>query len=100
MDGWNGQTLTVKCVLHRYLNVSQVLQLGGVNENMSYEYPQLQQKHFNGCLRNLVVDSKVRHKSLQLCPKHPNKKIVYLNNSILALNIAVVFILSHLGLFG
>uniref|UniRef100_A0A8C7PBT5 Neural-cadherin-like n=1 Tax=Oncorhynchus mykiss TaxID=8022 RepID=A0A8C7PBT5_ONCMY len=52
-------TLTVKCVLHRYLNVSQVLQLGGVNENMSYEYPQLQQKHFNGCLRNLVVDSKL-----------------------------------------
>ncbi|XP_055789881.1 neural-cadherin-like [Salvelinus fontinalis] len=43
----------------RYLNGSQVLQLGGVNENMSYEYPQLQQKHFNGCLRNLVVDSKL-----------------------------------------
>uniref|UniRef100_A0A673XXT8 Neural-cadherin-like n=1 Tax=Salmo trutta TaxID=8032 RepID=A0A673XXT8_SALTR len=48
------------CVLlHRYLNGSQVLQLGGVNENMSYEYPQLQHKHFNGCLRNLVVDSKL-----------------------------------------
>ncbi|XP_071199905.1 neural-cadherin-like [Salvelinus alpinus] len=41
----------------RYLNGSQVLQLGGVNENMSYEYPQLQHKHFTGCLRNLVVDS-------------------------------------------
>uniref|UniRef100_A0A6Q2Y7V5 Uncharacterized protein n=1 Tax=Esox lucius TaxID=8010 RepID=A0A6Q2Y7V5_ESOLU len=43
----------------RYLNGSQVLQLGGVNENMSYEYPQLQHKHFTGCLRNLVVDSKL-----------------------------------------
>lgn len=45
--------------LHRYLNGSHVLQLGGVNENISYEYPQLQFKHFNGCIRNLLVDSKV-----------------------------------------
>ncbi|KAL0968484.1 hypothetical protein UPYG_G00267460 [Umbra pygmaea] len=43
----------------RYLNGSQVLQLGGVNENMSYEYPQLQHKHFTGCLRNVIVDSKL-----------------------------------------
>lgn len=44
----------------RYLNGSHVLQLGGVNENMSYEYPQLQHKHYTGCIRNLHVDSKVR----------------------------------------
>lgn len=43
----------------RYLNESHVLQLGGVNENLSYEYPQLQYKHFTGCIRNLLVDSKV-----------------------------------------
>ncbi|XP_062845988.1 neural-cadherin [Trichomycterus rosablanca] len=43
----------------RYLNTSQVLQLGGVNENVPYIYPQLQHKHFTGCIRNLVVDSKV-----------------------------------------
>ncbi|XP_056138216.1 neural-cadherin-like [Lampris incognitus] len=42
----------------RYLNGSHVLQLGGVNENISYEYPQLQYKHFSGCIRNVVVDSK------------------------------------------
>ncbi|KAM6946138.1 neural-cadherin-like [Aplochiton taeniatus] len=43
----------------RYLNGSQVLQVGGVNENVTYEYPQLQYKHFSGCIRNLVVDSKL-----------------------------------------
>eukprot|EP00066_Takifugu_rubripes_P016640 XP_011605906.1 PREDICTED: neural-cadherin-like [Takifugu rubripes] len=42
----------------KYLNGSHVLQLGGVNENISYEYPQLQFKHFTGCIRNLLVDSK------------------------------------------
>ena len=45
----------------RYQNGSHVLQLGGVNENLSYEYPQLQYKHFTGCIRNLLVDSKVLH---------------------------------------
>ncbi|XP_053709849.1 neural-cadherin [Synchiropus splendidus] len=43
----------------RHLNMSQVLQLGGVNENIPYEYPQLQHKHFTGCIRNLIVDSKL-----------------------------------------
>ncbi|XP_055365580.1 neural-cadherin-like isoform X2 [Betta splendens] len=43
----------------KYLNGSHVLQLGGVNENISYEYPQLQHKHYTGCIRNLVVDSKL-----------------------------------------
>uniref|UniRef100_A0A8C2WX51 Neural-cadherin-like n=1 Tax=Cyclopterus lumpus TaxID=8103 RepID=A0A8C2WX51_CYCLU len=43
----------------RYLNGSQVLQLGGVNNNISYEYPQLQHKHYTGCIRNLLVDSKL-----------------------------------------
>ncbi|XP_072554765.1 neural-cadherin-like isoform X1 [Paramormyrops kingsleyae] len=42
----------------RYLNMTQVLQLGGVNENLPYIYPQLQHKHFSGCIRNLLVDSK------------------------------------------
>lgn len=44
----------------RYLNGSHVLQLGGVSENVSYEFPQLQHKHFTGCIRNLLVDSKVQ----------------------------------------
>lgn len=44
----------------RYLNMSHVLQLGGVNEDIPYIYPQLQHKHFTGCIRNLVVDSKVK----------------------------------------
>ncbi|XP_061577385.1 neural-cadherin-like isoform X1 [Cololabis saira] len=44
---------------NKYLNGSHVLQLGGVNENISYEYPQLQHKHFTGCIRNLLVDSKL-----------------------------------------
>ncbi|XP_030620846.1 neural-cadherin [Chanos chanos] len=44
--------------LDRHLNVTQVLQLGGVNENLPYIYPQLQHKHFTGCIRNLIVDSK------------------------------------------
>ncbi|KAF3686954.1 Neural-cadherin Cadherin-N [Channa argus] len=43
----------------RYLNMSQVLQLGGVNEDIPYIYPQLQHKHFTGCIRNLIVDSKL-----------------------------------------
>uniref|UniRef100_A0A1A7XDW5 Uncharacterized protein n=2 Tax=Nothobranchiidae TaxID=405002 RepID=A0A1A7XDW5_9TELE len=43
----------------RHLNMSQVLQLGGVNEDIPYIYPQLQHKHFTGCIRNLVVDSKL-----------------------------------------
>ncbi|XP_031138985.1 neural-cadherin-like isoform X2 [Sander lucioperca] len=43
----------------KYLNGSHVLQLGGVNENVSYEYPQLQNKHYTGCIRNLLVDSKL-----------------------------------------
>ncbi|XP_036390924.1 neural-cadherin-like [Megalops cyprinoides] len=45
--------------LDRHLNVTQVLQLGGINENLPYIYPQLQHKHFTGCIRNLVVDSKI-----------------------------------------
>ncbi|XP_016373242.1 neural-cadherin-like, partial [Sinocyclocheilus rhinocerous] len=44
--------------MDKHLNVTQVLQLGGVNENLPYIYPQLQHKHFTGCIRNLVVDSK------------------------------------------
>ncbi|KAM4592527.1 neural-cadherin isoform 2-T2 [Odontesthes bonariensis] len=43
----------------RHLNMSQVLQLGGVNEDIPYIYPQLQHKHFTGCIRNLNVDSKL-----------------------------------------
>ncbi|XP_043981143.1 neural-cadherin-like isoform X3 [Gambusia affinis] len=43
----------------KYLNVSHVLQLGGINENISYEYPQLQHKHYSGCIRDLIVDSKL-----------------------------------------
>uniref|UniRef100_A0A4W6FY89 Si:ch211-186j3.6 n=1 Tax=Lates calcarifer TaxID=8187 RepID=A0A4W6FY89_LATCA len=43
----------------RHLNMSQVLQLGGVNEDIPYIYPQLQHKHFTGCIRNLIVDSKI-----------------------------------------
>lgn len=48
------------CMRFRYFNGSHVLQLGGINENMSYEYPQLQNKHYTGCIRNLRVDSKVK----------------------------------------
>uniref|UniRef100_A0A3B4VCM1 Neural-cadherin-like n=1 Tax=Seriola dumerili TaxID=41447 RepID=A0A3B4VCM1_SERDU len=43
----------------KYLNGSHVLQLGGVSKNISYEYPQLQYKHYTGCIRNLLVDSKL-----------------------------------------
>ena len=46
--------------ISRYLNGSHVLQLGGVSRNISYEYPQLQHKHYTGCVRNLLVDSKVK----------------------------------------
>ncbi|MGH0142861.1 UNVERIFIED_CONTAM: hypothetical protein FKN15_000440 [Acipenser sinensis] len=42
----------------RHLNVNQVLQLGGVKEGLLYSYPQLQHKHFTGCVRNLIMDSK------------------------------------------
>ncbi|XP_039619104.1 neural-cadherin [Polypterus senegalus] len=42
----------------RFMNVNQVLQLGGVKETLPYSYPQLQNKHFTGCIRNLVIDSK------------------------------------------
>uniref|UniRef100_A0A3Q2XMW5 Neural-cadherin-like n=1 Tax=Hippocampus comes TaxID=109280 RepID=A0A3Q2XMW5_HIPCM len=42
-----------------YLNASHVLQLGGVNMNILYEYPQLQHKHYVGCIRNLRLDSKL-----------------------------------------
>lgn len=53
--------LVLRCcfLIPRYLNGSHVMQLGGVNENISYEYPQLQHKHYTGCLRNLRVDTKV-----------------------------------------
>uniref|UniRef100_A0A8C2GD54 Si:ch211-186j3.6 n=1 Tax=Cyprinus carpio TaxID=7962 RepID=A0A8C2GD54_CYPCA len=44
--------------MDKHLNMTQVLQLGGVNENLPYIYPQLQHKHFTGCIRNLIVDSK------------------------------------------
>ncbi|XP_042293708.1 neural-cadherin-like [Sceloporus undulatus] len=43
----------------RYLNMNQVLQLGGVKESIPYSYPQLQQKHFNGCIRSLIVDTQL-----------------------------------------
>ncbi|XP_062997498.1 neural-cadherin-like [Elgaria multicarinata webbii] len=43
----------------RYLNMNQVLQLGGVKESIPYSYPQLQQKHFNGCIRSLTLDTQV-----------------------------------------
>ncbi|XP_068169742.1 neural-cadherin-like [Antennarius striatus] len=43
----------------KYLNGTHVMQLGGVYENISYEYPQLQHKHFTGCIRNLLVDTKL-----------------------------------------
>ncbi len=49
----------------RHLNMSYVLQLGGVNEDIPYIYPQLQHKHFTGCIRNLIVDSKVTHLYMQ-----------------------------------
>ncbi|NXD82407.1 CADN protein, partial [Halcyon senegalensis] len=43
----------------RYLNVNHVLQLGGVKESLPYSYPQLQHKHFSGCLRNFILDTQV-----------------------------------------
>ncbi|XP_074864923.1 neural-cadherin-like [Carettochelys insculpta] len=43
----------------RYLDVTQVLQLGGVKESIPYSYPQLQHKHFTGCLRNFILDTQV-----------------------------------------
>lgn len=54
----------------RYLNGSHVLQLGGVSENVSYEFPQLQHKHFTGCIRNLLVDSKVQWGACFKLAKH------------------------------
>ncbi|XP_061758299.1 neural-cadherin-like [Nerophis ophidion] len=38
---------------------SPVLQLGGVNQDIPYLYPQLQHKHFTGCIRDFIVDSKM-----------------------------------------
>ena len=57
----------------RHLNGTQVLQLGGVNEDLPYVYPQLQHKHFTGCIRNLVVDSKVTLAAMCFLPiiTHP-----------------------------
>ncbi|XP_062318494.1 neural-cadherin-like [Osmerus eperlanus] len=43
----------------RFLDGSLVLQLGGVKENLSYQYPLLQHKHFTGCIRNLAVDTQL-----------------------------------------
>ncbi|NWX98396.1 CADN protein, partial [Nothoprocta ornata] len=43
-----------------YLNANHVLQLGGVKESLPYSYPQLLHKHFNGCLRNFILDTQVR----------------------------------------
>ncbi|KAJ7311916.1 hypothetical protein JRQ81_006236, partial [Phrynocephalus forsythii] len=43
----------------RYMNMNQVLQLGGVKESIPYSYPLLQQRHFTGCIRNLVVDTQL-----------------------------------------
>ncbi|XP_053257900.1 neural-cadherin-like [Podarcis raffonei] len=43
----------------RYLNMNQVLQLGGVKESVPYSYPQLRHKHFTGCIRSLVLDTHV-----------------------------------------
>ncbi|XP_061877314.1 neural-cadherin isoform X1 [Entelurus aequoreus] len=42
-----------------HVTSSPVLQLGGVNEDIPYLYPQLQHKHFTGCIRDLIVDSKM-----------------------------------------
>nr|XP_057943554.1 neural-cadherin-like isoform X2 [Doryrhamphus excisus] len=43
----------------KFLNGSHVLQLGGVNVNTSYEYPQLRHKHYTGCIKNLRMDTKL-----------------------------------------
>ncbi|NXY46161.1 CADN protein, partial [Ceuthmochares aereus] len=43
----------------RYLKGNHVLQLGGVKESLPYSYPQLLHKHFSGCLRNFILDTKV-----------------------------------------
>ncbi|CAL8374879.1 unnamed protein product [Arctogadus glacialis] len=44
----------------RYVDGSTVLQLGGVDQNLTgYEFPQLRYKHFTGCMRNLAVDSRM-----------------------------------------
>ncbi|XP_025072404.1 neural-cadherin-like isoform X1 [Alligator sinensis] len=43
----------------RYLSTNQVLQLGGVKESIPYSYPQLQHKHFIGCLQNFILDTQV-----------------------------------------
>uniref|UniRef100_A0A8C8R7D8 Neural-cadherin n=1 Tax=Pelusios castaneus TaxID=367368 RepID=A0A8C8R7D8_9SAUR len=45
--------------LGRYVDVTHVLQLGGVKESIPYSYPQLQHKHFTGCLRNFILDTQV-----------------------------------------
>eukprot|EP00062_Callorhinchus_milii_P003975 gi/632942725/ref/XP_007886565.1/ PREDICTED: neural-cadherin-like [Callorhinchus milii] len=43
----------------RFLNVYQPLQLGGVKESLPYHSKQAKFPGFVGCVRNLVVDSKV-----------------------------------------
>uniref|UniRef100_A0ACB8EA14 Uncharacterized protein n=1 Tax=Sphaerodactylus townsendi TaxID=933632 RepID=A0ACB8EA14_9SAUR len=58
---------------NRHLNLNQVLQLGGVKESIPYTYPQLQHKHFTGCVRNLILDTQVYDlespaESLNSCP--------------------------------
>uniref|UniRef100_A0A671TFB6 Neural-cadherin-like n=1 Tax=Sparus aurata TaxID=8175 RepID=A0A671TFB6_SPAAU len=47
------------CSFSSCMRKIHVMQLGGVNENISYEYPQLQHKHYTGCLRNLRVDTQL-----------------------------------------
>ncbi|XP_064414859.1 neural-cadherin [Latimeria chalumnae] len=46
-----------------HLDVRSNGQLGGVKESIPYFYPQLQHKHFTGCLRNLVLDTKKYYNS-------------------------------------
>ncbi|GCB83241.1 hypothetical protein scyTo_0023435, partial [Scyliorhinus torazame] len=43
----------------RFLNVYQPLQLGGIKEPLPYHNDQLRFTGFTGCIRNLIVDSKV-----------------------------------------
>ncbi|XP_041045226.1 neural-cadherin [Carcharodon carcharias] len=43
----------------RFLNVYQPLQLGGIKDSLPYHNGQLHFTGFMGCIRNLIVDSKV-----------------------------------------
>ncbi|XP_029447582.1 LOW QUALITY PROTEIN: neural-cadherin-like [Rhinatrema bivittatum] len=43
----------------RFLDVSQPLQLGGVKDSLPYHKSQTHLKGFVGCIRNLIVDSKL-----------------------------------------